>query len=187
MEPQLEVSPTGVKTEVWSLPSDPDFLHNLLRDIFTTYWHSIIFGPLIQGAAYEFRCPCPPRSIDLMDGYLTVHFGGSHFHLCIGENHGSEKNPTPPEVRAHRRPSRAEIFRGLDGAGVPVTWGFRMFNGRGEPQITIFFPSPFLTDEDRIAEAPDFSRLAMWEDIARRYLDRAPDPRDRAGSGFGGG
>lgn len=185
MEPTIDISPTGSKTEIWSLPTDEAYLHKLLEDVFATYWPSIIFGPLIQGAAYEFRCPKEPQSITLLDGYLTVHFGGTHFHLCIGENKGSDAHPTPPELRAHRRPSRAEIFRGLDRDDAPVTWGFRMFNGKDEPQITIFFPNPFLTDDDGIADTPDWSRLSMWEDIARRYLDREPDPRDRKGRGFG--
>jgi hypothetical protein len=41
-----------------------------------------------------------------------------------------------------------------------------------------------LTDNDGIADQPDWSRLAMWEDVARRYLGRAPDPRDRSGKAF---
>jgi hypothetical protein len=184
MEPEIDVSPTGGRTEVWQLPTDEGYLYRLLEDVFRTHWRSIVFGPLIQGAAYEFRCPCAPKSIELVDGYLTVHFGGTHFHLCIGENKGSAANPTPPDLRAHRRPSRAEFFRGLDRAAAPVTWGFRMTNGKGEQQITIFFPNPFLTDDDGIAEAPDWSRLAVWDDMARRYLERQPDPRDRSGAGF---
>ena len=184
MEPQTVVSATGGKTEVWTLPTDEGYLHGLLDDIFRNHWPSIVFGPLIQGAAYEFRCPRAPKSIELFDGYLTVHFGGGHFHLCIGENLGSESNPTPEDLRKHRRPSRAEFFRGLDRNGAPVNWGFRMFNGKDEPQISIFFPNPFLTDDDGIADSPDWTRLAVWEDVARRYLDRAPDPRDRSGRGF---
>jgi hypothetical protein len=184
MEPRLETSSTGSATEIWRLPVDEAYLLGLLNDIFRKYWQSIIFGPLIEGAAYEFRCPREPQSIELLDGYLTVHFGGTHFHLCIGETKGPASNPTPEALRAHRRPSRAEFFRGLDRAGAPLNWGFRMFNGKGEPQITIFFPNPFLTDDDGIAEQPDWSRLAVWDDVARRYLGRAPDPRDRSGKGF---
>ena len=184
VEPEIVVSPTGGKTEVWTLPTDEPYLHEFLQDIFTNHWPSIVFGPLVQGAAYEFRCPREPKSITLLDGYLTVHFGATHFHLCIGDNKGSKNNPTPPDLRQHRRPSRAEIFRGLDRSDAPVTWGFRMFNGKDEPQITIFFPNPFLTDDDGIADVPDWSRLSVWEDIAQRYLSREPDARDRSGAGF---
>jgi hypothetical protein len=184
MEPRLETSSTGRRQISVALPVEEAYLMGLLNDIFRKYWQSIIFGPLIEGAAYEFRCPREPQSIELLDGYLTVHFGGTHFHLCIGETKGPASNPTPEALRAHRRPSRAEFFRGLDRAGAPLNWGFRMFNGKGEPQITIFFPNPFLTDDDGIAEQPDWSRLAVWDDVARRYLGRAPDPRDRSGQGF---
>ena len=61
-----------------------------------------------------------------------------------------------------------------------------MFNGDGTPQLNVFFPSPFLTDEDGIADKPDWSRLAVWDDIAVRYLGReqAQDPIDRSGQGF---
>ena len=53
--------------------------------------------------------------------------------------------------------------------------------------MTLFFPNPFLTDDDRVAPTPNWERLAAWEDIAARYLDLAPDPRDRSGQGFAGG
>jgi hypothetical protein len=50
----------------------------------------------------------------------------------------------------------------------------------------VFFPNPFLTDEDDIAEQPDWSRLDVWDDIARRFLGRRQlqDPLDRSGRGF---
>ena len=184
MEPEIVGSANQGWSEVWALPTDESFLYGLLEDLFSNHWRSIVFGPLIQGAAYEFRCPGAPKSIDLLDGYMTVHFGGTHFHLCIGDNLGTANNPTPDHLRRHRRPSRAEFFRGLDRQGAPINWGFRMVNGMGEPQITVFFPNPFLTDDDGIAEVPDWSRLAVWETVARRYLDRDPDPRDRTGRGF---
>ena len=58
---------------------------------------------MIQGAAYEIRCPGPPTKIGLADGYLTIFFGRTHFHLCIGDNKGPVSNPTPPALRARRR------------------------------------------------------------------------------------
>lgn len=183
--PTLE-SRDGTSEEIYALPTASGYLEELLRHIFDSHWHSIVFGPLIEGGAYEFRCPCKPRSITLFDGYLTVHFGGAHFHLCIGENRGSESNPTPPELRRIRRTSRAEIVRTLDAEGAPILWQLRMFNGAGTPQLNIFFPSPFLTDDDQLAERPDWSRLSVWDDIATRFLGReqAQDPLDRSGRGF---
>jgi len=183
--PQIDTS-DGNRQEVYSLPVDTDFLEELLRYIFENHWRSIVFGPIIEGGAYEFRCPNEPRSITFFDGYLTVHFGGTHFHICIGENMGSESSPTPAALKKIRRTSRAEIVRGFDENGAPIIWQLRLFNGDGTPQLNIFFPNPFLTDEDGIADTPDWSRLTVWDDIAGRYLGRkqAQDPLDRSGKGF---
>ena len=185
INPQIDTS-NGNPQEIYSLPIDSEFLEELLRYIFENHWRSIVFGPIIEGGAYEFRCPCEPRSITLFDGYLTVHFGGTHFHICIGENMGSESSPTPRALKKIRRTSRAEIVRGFDDRGSPVIWQLRLFNGNGTPQLNIFFPNPFLTDEDGIADTPDWSRLDVWDDIATRYLGRelAQDPLDRTGTGF---
>ena len=188
-EPEAVVDADGRKTrEVWPLPMEEAFLEAFLRDLFERHWEGLVFGPLIQGAAYEFKCPSKPRSVTLFDGYLTVHYGsGGHFHLCIGENRGPEASPTPPELRAHRKPSKAQLFRGYGRDGKPVTWGFEMWNGKDEPMISIFFPNPFLTDDDQIAEQPDFSRLSVWRSVAKTWLNREPEALDEAGRGFGGG
>lgn len=182
--PILVKSKYGSKTEVFALPIDEAFLYRLLKDIFESYWQDIVFGPNIEGAAFEIRCPNKPTEISLFDGYVTVHFGGTHFHLCIGENEGEKSRPTPRQLREHRKTSRAEMFRSLDQDNCPINWGLRLYNGAGEQQCTIFFPNPFLTEDDRIAKKPDWSRLTMWEDMSRRYLGRAPDPKDHAAKGF---
>ena len=109
---------------------------------------------------------------------------GGHFHLCIGENRGSRSNPTPPELRAHRRPSRAQIFRSYDSDAKPLVWGFEMWNGKGESGLSVFFPSPFLEDDASLCETPDFSRLATWRSIAQRWLGREAEAIDEQGSGF---
>ena len=184
---QPEIEKLGnTRQEVYRLPIETEYLDELLRYIFTHYWQSIVFGPIIEGGAFEFRCPNAPRSITYYDGYLTVHFGGTHFHICIGENKGSESSPTPPELKKIRRTSRVEIVRGFDRDDAPITWQLRLFNGADTPQLNIFFPNPFLTDEDGIAETPDWSRLEAWDDIAVRYLGRVEtqDPLDRSGQGF---
>lgn len=184
--PPERVTEIGGRTvERFRLPLEEAFLCDLLTDVFATHWHEIIFGPLIQGAAYEIRCPNAPQSITLLDGYMTVQFGGTHFHLCIGENLGPRSSPTPEALRRHRRTAAAEFFRGLDRHGAPVTWGLRLSNGAGEQQITIFFPNPFLTDDDGLREQPDWSRLAAWDRLRARWLGiPEPDPFDRSGRGF---
>jgi hypothetical protein len=86
------------------------------------------------------RATAPPAHIGLLDGYLTVVFGHSHFHLCIGETKGSRRNPTPEVLAHHRRAARAELYRQIGAGGAPVSWGLRLFNGAGEQQITILLP-----------------------------------------------
>lgn len=172
--------------EIWALPLEEAFLEAFLRDLFEQHWAGIRVGPMIEGAAWEWKCPGAPKRIGLFDGYLTVMFGnGGHFHLCIGENRGSPANPNGPALRAHRRPSQAEIFRGFDRDGKPLTWGFELWNGKGENGLTVFFPNPFLNDDDTLADPPEFSRLATWRAIAGRWLGRAPETLDEEGMGFG--
>ena len=185
IEPRIE-NDAGRRQEIYPLPIATGYLEELLRHVFERHWASIVFGPIIEGGAYEIRCPNAPRSISYFDGYLTVHFGATHFHVCIGDNEGSADSPTPPALKKTRRTSRAEIVRGFDADGAPISWQLRLFNGDGTPQLNVFFANPFLTDDDRIAERPDWSRLAAWDDIATRYLGReiAADPLDRSGKGF---
>jgi hypothetical protein len=172
--------------DVWPLSLAEADLERFLTALFEDHHDQLTFGPIIQGAAYELRAPGPPKSISVGGGYLTVHWGrGGHFHLCIGENLGPATSPNPPELVAHRRPSRAELFRSRDRRGDPVSWGFRMFNGHGEPQISIFFPNPFITDEDGLADAPDWSRLALWTQVLETYAGQRPDGLDATGQGFG--
>lgn len=165
--------------ETWPLPLDEEWLEGLFRDLFTNHWQELTFGPMIAGGAYELRCPSEPTSIKVGGGYFTVHWGrGGHFHLCIGESKGS------PELIAHRRPRAVELVRGFDKSGHPVTWSLRAENGHGESTISIYFPNPFLTDVDGIAETPDWSRLALWHKVLDHYAGHKPDGRDNLGKGF---
>lgn len=175
-----EADATGrVTAHVWPLPLDEAALETLLRDLFGNHWSELTFGPMVQGGAYELRCPGPPASIGVGGGYFTVHWGrAGHFHVCIGAC------DAVPELVAHRRPSRCDLVRGLDRSGAPVTWSLRIENGHGESTLSIYFPNPFLTDEDGIAAAPDWSRLALWHDVLLTYAGQAPDGLDTRGAGF---
>ncbi|MEO1609963.1 MAG: hypothetical protein AAFR90_11635 [Pseudomonadota bacterium] len=186
---ETRTQPDGSRSrEIWALPAEEAFLDHFLRDVFESYWQGIRFGPLIEGAAYEWKCPTPPERIGLMDGYLTIFFGnGGHFHLCIGENRGTAAHPNPPELIARRKPSRVEMFRGFGQDGDPVTWGFEMWNGAGDPMISIFFPNPFIEDDDSLSETPDFSRLGAWRAISKRWLGREREALDEQGRGFRAG
>jgi hypothetical protein len=179
----------GAVVEAFALPSDEASLETLLRELFSEHWRAIVFGPLIQGAAWEFRASHPPTRIGMLDGYLTVAFGPSHFHLCIGPHRGPPGNPAPDALARHRRTARAELYRRLDKAGAPVSWGLRLFNGEGEQQLTILLPNPFLSaDGEMILPEPDWSRLALWDRLRGGWLGLGdPDPFDRSGSGFSHG
>jgi hypothetical protein len=187
--PGRVTDPDGATVELFSLPTDEASLEALLRDLFERHWDKITFGPLIQGAAWEIRTPHAPTLVGMMDGYLTVAFGASHFHLCIGPHKGSPGNPTPESLARHRRTARAELYRRLDKSGAPVSWGLRLFNGHDEQQTTILLPNPFLSpDSDKVLETPDWSRLDLWDGLRARWLGLIePDPLDRSGYGFSHG
>jgi hypothetical protein len=176
----------GHVVDIFPLPTDEATLERVLRDLFETYWDKIVFGPIIQGAAWEYQAPHAPTHVGLLDGYLTVAFGASHFHLCIGPTRGASHSPTPPELARHRQCAQAELFRRLDRSGTPASWGLRLWNGHGEQQATIVFPNPFLSaDGTKVLRQPDWSRLALWDEMRLRYLGlQDPDPFDRSGTGF---
>lgn len=187
MTPQTVVEPGMGVLEVFPLDTSEDTLFALLRDVFENYWQVILFGPLIQGAAWEIKAPGAPRKMVLNDGYLTVEFGSWHFHICIGRHRGSSKNPVDPALAAHRRTGRAELYRQLQDDGTPNSWGLRLLNGQDEQQLTVFLPNPFLSGESKPLPTPDWSRLAMWDHLRKTYLGLDPDPKDRTGTGFSHG
>ena len=168
----------GTRTEYWGVEATEARLRALLGDVFEEHWGEVIFGPCIQGAVFEGRFPARPR-VTLLDGYVTVQVQGSeswHFHLCIGPHRGSTRLPTPRALAAWRRCARAAFFRGLDRAGQPGSWGFRMWNGRDEQMITVFFPNPWLDAASmRYVATPDWSRLAPWMALRERHAGVPPE------------
>ncbi len=184
--PKRILDEDGAYLDVFDLPTDPSSLESLLRTLFADHWRDITFGPIIQGAAWELRASQPPDKIKMFDGYLTISFGGPHFHLCIGNHKGQHNNPVSPQLACHRRTAQADLYRRLSKAGTPVSWGIRLFNGKGEQQITILLPNPFLHPEtDKILKTPDWSRLALWDVLRAQWLGLTiPDPFDRSGRGF---
>jgi hypothetical protein len=181
VQPRRTIDIDGSTVDIFDLPPNEETLKELLRDLFENHWQEIIFGPIIQGAAYEFRLPSPPTHFGMFDGYLTIAFGVSHFHLCIG----AHKN-APPELARHRQTSRAELYRRLDRTGAPVSWGLRLFNGEGEQQITVLLPNPFLDSAtDKLRKTPDWTHLGLWDSLRARWLGlNEPDPIDRSGHRF---
>ena len=175
--------PDGGAADVFPLPLDEN-LRTLLEDLFAHHWRDIVFGPIIEGAAWELTADVPPSTISYFDGYLTVAFGRLHFHVCIGPTRGSRQNPTPGALAIRRQTARAELFRRLDPRAAPVSWGLRLFNGAMEPQMTVFLPNPLLSPEGR-PQPPDWSRLALWDALRVRWTGAAgPDPADRSATRF---
>lgn len=173
-----------VTEERWPVPLEEAWLQAFLTDMFDNHYRDLCFGPIIEGAAYEMRPPGKPERISLNDGYLTVFYGtGGHFHLCIGRNEGALKSGGEA-LAARRRPGSAEIVRSLDRDGDPIMWSFRMKNGAGDPMLSLFFPSPFITADDRLAEAPDWARLSTWDHVRETWIGAPDDGRDRQGKGF---
>jgi hypothetical protein len=85
----------GARAPGWLLPLDEAFLEEFLTYVFSKYWDQIVFGPMIEGAAYELACPSPPSKIKLFDGYLTVSFGG-RISICASERTRARSNTRPP-------------------------------------------------------------------------------------------
>ena len=170
--------------EMFRLEPGEDLLRRLLTEIFVEHWEHIVFGSLIQGAVFELTAEAPGE-VSMLDGYLTAVFGRSHMHLCIGDHRGRRANPTDVGLARHRRTARAEFFRTLSPEdGAPTSWGFRMFNGAGEQQLTIFLPNPFLSDDMQVLKDPDWSRLCLWDLLRANYLGLDPELKDRAAKRF---
>ena len=182
MAAQIVHEPEIGTLELWPLDPAEHVLYRLLAELFERHWAEITFGPLIQGAAWEIRATAPPEKLVLFDGYLTVDFATMHFHLCIGEHHGDAGRETPPELAAERRTKRAEFFRRINTDGTPDTWGLRLINGRGEQQITVLLPNPFVTDDHKFRDRPDWSQFGLWDRLRLDHLGLAPDDHDRSGT-----
>ncbi|HEX5613808.1 MAG TPA: hypothetical protein VFZ83_01510 [Acidimicrobiia bacterium] len=168
--------------EIFPLPVDEASLLNLLRIVFERHWSTIRFGTLVQGAVFEIRAPAPPR-IAMLDGYATIDLGDSHVHVCIGDHRGTPDAPVTAALAQHRRCHRAELYRVLHD-GVAAAWGVRLYNGADEQQLTVILPHPFLDDDQHVLDAPEWDRLACWDELRATFLGLDPDPRDRALTAF---
>ena len=158
----------GSLTRYTEVPVAGDTVQRLLTEIFHEHWAEVFAGPVIEGAAYEIRFTSAPR-VSMLDGYLTIDVGAWHFHLCVNDHRGAA---TPEQARI-RRVGRAAFFQTDGGTCVPGAWGLRLWNGRGEQMITIYFPNPWLDDEAERVREPRWERTALWEALRRRYAQPA--------------
>ena len=164
------MNPDGSRTEYHEVPTDPDTLERLMREIFEQHWDGITAGPILQGAAYELMYSKPPK-VTLGAGYLTVDTGEYHFHLHIGVPEGQSESTGNTELARQRKVSRAVFFSETREGGkgcLPGSWGFRMWNGVGEQMITIYFPNPYF-DKQSMLKEPQWERLQLWEHMRTKY------------------
>jgi len=172
----------GTRTEYFDVECSEPSLLALLREMFEVSWQHVIFGPCIEGAVFEGRFGAPPV-LSILDGYATVQVAGSeswHFHLCIGPHRGSPSLPTSPELARWRRCARAAFFRSLDRDGRASAWGVRLWNGRGEQMLTVFFPNPVTqTGDESLVDAKDAEAEAFYENYDFTTLDASQWPQMR--------
>jgi len=160
--------PDGSLTEYTEVAVAGDAVERLMTEVFREHWAAISAGPIVDGAAYEIRFTAAP-TLSMLDGYLTVDTGPWHFHLCVNDHRGA----ATPELARVRRVARAAFFRTDGGSCVPGAWGLRLWNGRGEQMITVYFPNPWLDDELERLREPRWERTALWDDLRERYARRA--------------
>jgi len=162
--PALEHGPGGGVTEYDEISVGGDTVERLLGELFSRHWAEIFAGPVIEGAAYEIRFTAKP-AVSMLDGYLPVDPGPWHFHLCVNDHLAA---PTP-ELARIRRVARAAFFR-TDGVScAPGSWGLRLWNGRGEQMVTVYFPNSHFDDDWKRLSEPRWEKTALWEDLRRRY------------------
>jgi len=156
--------PDGSVTEYTDVAVTGDTVERLLTEVFGEHWAAISAGPVIDGAAYEIRFTGAPK-LSMLDGYLTVDTGPWHFHLCVNDHRGA----ATPDLARVRRVARAAFFRTDGGSCVPGAWGLRLWNGRGEQMITVYFPNPWLDDDLERVREPRWALTALWDDLRKRY------------------
>jgi hypothetical protein len=160
----------GTVTEYFDVDVRGDRVERLLTELFAEHWQALTVGPLIQGAVFEIRFTAAPR-VTMLDGYMTVDLGLWHFHLCVNDHRDA-----PAPLAAIRRVGRAAFFRtrGSGGSGhAPMSWGLRLWNGRGEQMVTILFPSAYYSDAMAPLPEPDWRRVELWERLRVRETEPA--------------
>jgi hypothetical protein len=84
--------------EVLPLPTDEATLVRVLRDLFESHWDKNVFGPIIQGAAWEFQAPHAPSSSVAwtIRGCRPYGVWGSGTAVASSKPPSSSRPPTSP-------------------------------------------------------------------------------------------
>lgn len=171
--PEIERHPDGAVTRYFCFAPTPEAMSALADELFVKNWQRLTVGPCIEGAVFEVRFERAP-TVRTVDGYLTVDLGYWHFHLCTGPHKGSLSE----ELRRMRPVAKVALFeRRGPGCGGSRSWGVRLWNGYGEQMTTVFLPNPNLTDDQKMAKTPDWSRLELYYHLRERFLGE-PVPLD---------
>ncbi len=177
---QKLVEPTGngwqIEYEFFDCQSD--ILACLTYTLFQENWQQIGLGHIEQGSVLELEFQEAPKKCVLYDGYLTVIAQEWHFHLCIEETIGGPNGETPPELRKHRLISQAAFYRRINPQGEPRSWGIQFWNGAGEKGMTIFFPNPYVEEENLLPEGKaNWDKLKLYNELREIYvLGQKPIP-----------
>ena len=106
----------GHIVEIFPLPTDESTLERMLRELFESHWDKIVFGPIIQGAAWEFQAPHAPTHVGVLDGYLTVALV-PHTSTCALVRRAGHVTIQPhqssPSIGAVRRLSSSAACRSM--------------------------------------------------------------------------
>ncbi len=164
----------GSKMEYEYMDPSAEKMEKLFRDLYENHWNRIRFGPCVQGSVFELSLTEKPR-VSMLDGYLTVHAGSWHFHICVGKyeaqvTHFEVNKDNLEEEARQKRVSKAAFLRTLDGSDSPRSWSLRFWNGLDEQMISIFLPNPYLNDQLQRQKEADWSKLELWENLRKDYL-----------------
>ena len=169
--------PDGRITDCFDLPHDEASLLRLFKLLVRGACERNRLRPVHPGSRLRDPRRVTPARSRCSTGYLTVDFGTWHFTCASGTHRGTTASPCPPELARHRQVKRAALFRSWGRSCLPASWGLRLWNGKDEQMITVFFPNPYLdvTGHHRLRE-PDWSRLHLWDLVRREFLGLEPDP-----------
>lgn len=101
--------------------------------------------------------------------YFEIFVAGGHVERLMREVFNDHRGTPSPELARIRRVARAAFFRTEGGSCAPGSWGLRLWNGRGEQMVTVFFPNPHFNDAFGRLPEPRWEKTALWEDLRRRY------------------
>jgi hypothetical protein len=166
---EIEVALDGQETRYSYFEPQEAVLRPLIEDLLENQWSKIVIGPSVQGAPFELQFEKKPK-VSYSNGYLTIHPGKWHFHLCVGPTNTSKS----PELNRKRPVAKAALY---ESRGNFRSWGLRLWNGFGEQMTTISLPNIQYSDDlMHRFEQPDYNRLHLYYVLRERLLGEPLPP-----------